>query len=519
MALPKVYWIIGFAGAVLLVVGVWLLAGWGGVRTTRAVSDIGSVALGLFAVTCVGMAARSSRGRDRVAWICLTIGLIGWFVGDVIWGHYEQWGRVNGPIPSVADGGYLVFPVAACLALVLFPIGYRGQSQTRLVLDGLIVAGSLFLVSWVSVLHAVFAAHSVSHFALGLALAYPVSDLVLITVAVLVLARTHTGQRATMTLLTAGIALIALSDSAFVYLLAHNDYVSGSAIDLGWLAGLLLLGVAALVRVPNLEADLEAARVPSRVALWLPNVPLLLAGVVGTVYLLPSPGSIPVLGVALLLVSAVLVRQFLVVGENRRLLVMVADQALRDPLTGLANRTLFHDRLTHALKSRNRDPRALAVLLLDLNDFKLVNDSLGHQAGDALLIGVADRILGCLRTSDTVGRLGGDEFAILIERDDSPSVVANRVIDTFDEPFTIDGQQLLIRPSVGLAIASAEIPDVSADGLLKQADVAMYSAKRAAAGGVHTFTPGMQMINSKELDRPREQSGTADRAAEASAAS
>lgn len=113
------------------------------------------------------------------------------------------------------------------------------------------------------------------------------------------------------------------------------------------------------------------------------------------------------LGVALLLVSAVLVRQFLVVGENRRLLVMVADQALRDPLTGLANRALFHDRLTHALQSRNRDPRALAVLLLDLDDFKLVNDSLGHQAGDALLIGVAERILGCLRISDTVGRGAG----------------------------------------------------------------------------------------------------------------
>ncbi len=519
MALPKVHWITGFAGVALVVIGVWLLAGWGGVETTRAVSDVGCVAFGLFAVTCAGVAAWSGRGRDRGAWICLMIGLAGWFVGDAIWGHYEQWGRMNGPFPSVADGAYLVFPVGACLALVLFPIGYAGQSQTRLVLDGLIVAGSLFLVSWVSVLRAVFTAHSVSHFALGLALAYPVSDLVLITVAVLVLARTHTGQRATMTLLTAGIALIALSDSAFVYLIAHNDYVSGSAIDLGWLAGLLLLGVAALVRVPTLETDLGAARVPPRVALWLPYVPLLLASVVGTVYLLPRPGSAPVLGVGLLLVSAVLVRQFLVVGENRRLLVMVADQALHDPLTGLANRTLFHDRLTHALQSRNRDPRALAVLLLDLDDFKLVNDSLGHQAGDALLIGVAERILGCLRTSDTVARLGGDEFAILIEGGaDSPSVVANRVIDIFDEPFTIDGQELLIRPSVGLAVAAAEDPGVSADGLLKQADVAMYSAKRAAAGGVHTFTPDMQLINIKELDLPREQNGTAGSTETASAA-
>jgi len=509
LALPKVYWITGFAGVALVVIGVWLLAGWGGVQTTRAVSDLGSVAFGLFAVTCAGAAAWSGRGRTRAAWLCLMIGLAGWFIGDAIWGHYEQWGRVQGPFPSVADGAYLVFPVAACLALLLFPIGYPGQSQSRLVLDGLIVAGSLFLVSWASVLHAVFAAHSVDHFALGLALAYPVSDLVLITVAVLVLARTPAGQRAAMTLLTAGIALLALSDSAFVYLIAHNDYVSGSAIDLGWLAGLLLLGVAALVEVPNLETHLGAARVPTWVELWLPYVPLLLATVVGTVYLLPSPGSAPVLGVALLLVSAVLVRQFLVVGENRRLLVMVADQALRDPLTGLANRAWFHDRLTHALQSRNRDPRALAVLVLDLDEFKRVNDSLGHQAGDALLIGVGERILGCLRTGDRVGRLGGDEFAILIEGADPPSVVANRVIDIFDEPFTIDGRELLIRPSVGLAVASAEDPGVTADALLNQADVAMYSAKCAAAGGVHKFTPDMRMSDVKELDLRRKQSGTA----------
>ncbi len=512
MALPKVFWITGFAGAALVVVGVWLFAGWGGVETTRAVSDVGSVAFGLFAVACAGVAAWSGRGRDRAAWICLMMGLAGWFVGDAIWGHYEQWGREQGPFPSMADGAYLVFPVGACLALVLLPIGYRGQSHTRLVLDGLIVAGSLFLVSWVSVLHAVFTVHGVSHFAMGLALAYPVSDLVLITVVVLVLARARAGQRARMTLLTVGVALIALSDSAFVYLILHNDYVSGSVIDLGWLAGLLLLGVAALLRVPHLETGLGAARVPPRVALWLPYVPLLLASVVGTVYLLPSPGSAPVLGVALLLVSAVLVRQFLVVEENRRLLVMVADQALRDPLTGLANRALFHDRLTHALQSRNRDTTALAVLSLDLDDFKLVNDSLGHQAGDALLIGIAERILGCLRTSDTVSRLGGDEFAILIEGGaDSPSVVANRVIDIFDEPFTIDGQELTIRPSVGLAVASAEDPGVSADGLLKQADVAMYSAKRAAAGDVHTFAPDMQLMDMKGLDLLRQQNGTTSR--------
>jgi len=120
------------------------------------------------------------------------------------------------------------------------------------------------------------------------------------------------------------------------------------------------------------------------------------------------------------------------------------------------------------------------VLSLDLDEFKLVNDSLGHPAGDALLIGVAERLLGCVRTGDTVARLGGDEFAILIESGGLPAgLVAYRVVASFDEPFVIDGQELLIRSSVGLAVASADDPDISADALLKQADVAMYSAKRA----------------------------------------
>jgi predicted signal transduction protein with EAL and GGDEF domain len=110
-----------------------------------------------------------------------------------------------------------------------------------------------------------------------------------------------------------------------------------------------------------------------------------------------------------LLVIIVLTRQFIVVAKIRRLLVMAADQALRDPLTGLANRALFHDRLTHAMQLHQRDNQSVAVLSLDLDDFKMVNDNLGHPAGDALLVLAAERILGCVRAGDTVARLGGDE--------------------------------------------------------------------------------------------------------------
>ena len=200
-----------------------------------------------------------------------------------------------------------------------------------------------------------------------------------------------------------------------------------------------------------------------------------------------------------LLVIAVLVRHFIVVSKMRQLLLMAADQALRDPLTGLANRALFHDRLTHAMQLHQRDNQSVAVLSLDLDDFKMDNDNLGHPAGDALLVLAAERILGCVRASDTVARLGGDEFAVLLEgRAEDSHLVAHRVVQAFDAPFLIDGHDLLVRPSVGLAVASDRGADASADALLKQADVAMYSAKRSRTSGVHSFTPDMYLVDPDE---------------------
>jgi diguanylate cyclase (GGDEF)-like protein len=203
--------------------------------------------------------------------------------------------------------------------------------------------------------------------------------------------------------------------------------------------------------------------------------------------------------ILVLLVVVVLARHFIVVGKIRRLLVMAADQALRDPLTGLANRALFHDRLTHAMQLHQRDSQSVAVLSLDLDDFKMVNDNLGHPAGDALLVLAAERIVGCVRASDTVARLGGDEFAVLLEgRATDSHLVAHRVVQAFDAPFLIDGHDLLVRPSVGLALASDKGADASADALLKQADVAMYSAKRSRTSGVHRFTPDMYLVDPSE---------------------
>ena len=506
----SVGWIAGAATAIAIGFAAWLIGGWGGEATVQAVDDLGMVVFSLFAAVCSGLAAFASHGRQRGAWICFTIAAGGWMVGSALWAYYELWADVA-PFPSLADAGYLTFPLAVCLGLVLFPVGYTGQSQSRLVLDGLIFAGALFVVAWVLVLRTIYEGGGASRFAVGLSLAYPVTDLVIITVAVMVLARARTGQRTALTTLMAGIVFMALSDSAFAYLTAHGTYNSGSHVDLGWAAGLLLIGVAALISYAAAPTtDAPTTQVPSWVSVWLPYVPALLAAVVCVPAFMPVAGLGPIILASMLLIAAVLARQFIVVGENRRLLATVADQALHDPLTGLANRALFNDRLTHAVQLHQRDQQSVAVLSLDLDDFKLVNDSMGHPAGDALLVLIAERLLGCVRTSDTVARLGGDEFAVLMEgKPEHARLIAHRVVQAFDDTFAIDGHDLLIRPSVGLAVAAADESEISADALLKQADVAMYSAKRSRSGGVHTFTPEMHLIEPNELDLSADANGAA----------
>jgi diguanylate cyclase (GGDEF)-like protein/PAS domain S-box-containing protein len=157
--------------------------------------------------------------------------------------------------------------------------------------------------------------------------------------------------------------------------------------------------------------------------------------------------------------------------------------ALHDPLTGLPNRLLFTDRVRHALSNLERTDGQLAVLFIDLDGFKAVNDTFGHAAGDQLLITVADRIRGCLRPADSAARLGGDEFAILIpdlaDRTDAEQI-AQRLLTQLRRPVSADAQVAMVGASIGIASGTAA---TTAHQILLLADQAMYAAKRAGKNG------------------------------------
>ena len=185
---------------------------------------------------------------------------------------------------------------------------------------------------------------------------------------------------------------------------------------------------------------------------------------------------------------------------NLKLREELAHQAFHDPLTHLANRALLTDRLQHALTRTARSQAPVALLLLDVDGFKTVNDSLGHLAGDQVLCEVATRLRGCLRESDTAARLGGDEFAVLVEEIDhdaaDPGVtvesarsVARRILDALSAPIYLSSTEVFVSASIGIAIGSAAD---SVEELLSQADAAMYAAKRSGKSRYNVFEPQLR---------------------------
>jgi diguanylate cyclase len=502
------------ATAATLMVGafaLFLLVGAASEHTVLVVNNLLQTVSALVAgLVCALVAWRGSTGR-RSGWFAMAVALVGWGAGQAYWSWSEIIAKAETPFPSIADVGFLVFPLAAAAGVVSFQRGTSfGRARLRAVSDGLIVASALFILSWAIVLGPVYATGGDSSFAFVVALAYPIGDLLVMALVLLLLSRLA-GNRGPMLILSAGLLAMVIADSGFAYLSTSGNYHTGSIIDVGWVAAFLLCAVAAVADTAGAHRTHEFAGV-TRVALYLPILPFVGGGVVIAIKAWGSNFDHVLIVTGLLLLGLVALRQTLVLSENSQLVEVVNQreeelrhQAFHDPLTGLANRLLFRDRVEHAanLRPLNND-HELTVLFLDLDDFKLVNDRLGHAAGDRLLVDVAERLRACLRKGDTVARLGGDEFAVLLQDDfEGPDALGRRVVDAMEMPFQLGASRAQITASVGVArLPVASDAAAISDRLLQSADVAMYAAKRTHKGSYVVWEPSMFMDATPHLAHP-----------------
>ena len=456
-------------------------------------------------IACWRTSTHTSR-RMRWSWAAAALGCAAWAAGEVFYSTAEIINGEPGPGPALADLGFILFPAGAIAALLYFPPSGSGRALARSLLDGCALLAALIAVARPAVeanIHENFQSHPATTLELVKIYSYPALDIVVIALVFYRVSR-PTRHRLPLLLLATGIALIALADTA-------DALTDGWLSDIGFIGGFLVLAYAGTAAGRLLEADRAAGASPppsqTPGATMLPYLPLVVAIVVTSVRTMSgeaiSPLEPSVIAVA---IAAVLLRQYLTVQENRGLLLEVGEredqlrrQAFEDQLTGLANRALFTDRVAHALHLHRRDLRPLGLLFCDLDDFKAVNDTLGHAAGDQLLVRVAERLRGALREGDTLARFGGDEFAVLLEDGSEPTGVATRIIDALRAPFTINGMVLNVGISVGVTDLDGTQPIPTLDGLLAHADVAMYSAKHAGKGQLALYDASMVLPAATDL--------------------
>ncbi|MBP2328335.1 diguanylate cyclase (GGDEF)-like protein [Kibdelosporangium banguiense] len=483
------------------------LALWGD-RLALWVDDAMQLGTGLSAVVCGWLVARRVNGPQRWWRVLIAVGMFGWSCGQCIWSWYQLVENKGLPSPSLADVGYLSFPVFALPALFVLAKArrQRGTRPTQwtthfgmaVVLDGLVVTGSLFILVWTAALGTVVQASAPDALAWAVAIAYPLSDLVVVVVAVLLVVfdRVERPYRANLLLLAAGIVALACSDSIFAYLVSIGAESMKPWSDAGFVLGPLLIAYA-LLAVPreNEREDTEPGGV-DWLQLILPYLPVMAVTLVIASQLLFGEGPDWVeVSLSALVIFLVLARQLLSLLDNRLLLRRVYEgqrqlryQAFHDPLTGLANRALFADRLDHAVADGSRRP--LVLIFVDLDDFKEVNDRFGHAGGDALLHAVGQRLQDCVRSTGTVARLGGDEFAILLEGEpEAPQAVADRIRNALRRPFAVHGTLVNVRASMGVVVPDPSEPLISSDVLLGRADTSMYAGKRLGKDAVVVYRP------------------------------
>jgi diguanylate cyclase (GGDEF)-like protein len=437
-----------------------------------------------FAASLVA-ARRQPRGRRR-AWIVLSAGMGVYLAANIFF--YAPTTGVIGPLgfPSAADALFLSAYLLLGIGFLLVPRPKRPNgwnSNWGTIVDTLIITGGVAAASWDFLIEPTLLNGSVSLTVRLVSVSYPLIDLFLLAMASRLVLRE--GTRSTAGAFLAGFVLMQfIADSLYGVGQVAGTYRQGELLELMWVIGYAFFTVGALdPKVSTLaEPDAKDDPMPG----WPRQILMTASALIGPGFLIVrapaiEPNDLYVYGTITAVLFALAIGR--VGGYSRRL----EHQARHDDLTDLPNRVLLLTWLREAL-ARSRDRGTdIAVVFLDLDRFKAINDSFGHDVGDELLVAVARRLTHAVRTQDVVARLGGDEFVVCCEgpRDSiDGEEVSSRLVRALARPVVVRGRQTFVRSSMGIRIARA--PD-SAETVLRDADAAMYQAKSSGRGRVALF--------------------------------
>ena len=434
---------------------------------------IANTSLGLCGVLFLLRASLTK--HDRGAFISIGFGGLLYTAGNTAYVTYVQYLEPI-PFPNIADVGYLAIYPPLIVAVLLLGRSQVDGKQVAAWLDGLVGVLGVASVGSALVLHTTLENLSGDFGALAVGAAYPLGDLLLVSM--IVGAITVRGRRPDRQwiALAGGLTIFAFADITYLLRLSSNSYVMGTFLDALWIIGLAVLTLSAWQPAPR-QGDPEPVSGAGSLAVTIVSSVLAVAVLVAA-SAIEVPGYAIGLSTATLLVALL---RTVVAFHQLRHFVETRRQAATDDLTGLANRRAFTTSLDHILATKSPE-RQCAVLLVDLDRFKDVNDLFGHQMGDRLLQQIGQRLSPVLRQVDTIGRLGGDEFGILLPGADQDAAIqtGRRVRDALLVPFTVDDVLIRIGGSVGIALYPADAGN--AKDLYQCADVAMYAAKARHSG-------------------------------------
>jgi diguanylate cyclase (GGDEF)-like protein len=479
-----------------------------------AYKDVMYSVIGLASLLCMVAGVRMHRPADPLPWWAMAGSNVCFVAGDGVLNLYDLVLHRDAPFPSVADALYL-----AGYPLLLLAVLRLSRSESRVGLredriDAAIVSIGALTLSWHVLMGSYAHDSTISSFGKLVTMGYPIMDIGVLFIVVSGLL-SSTGRRPVDTLIGLAMASMMVADFGYDILVLHGAYQTGNLIDAGWLISYVLMGVAALH--PSVAVDPGARPPRGETRRRLPLVALagfigpgilLIAGLVGSELDVPVLASLSIVLLALVVLRVTwllsrLTNQTLQLRErthrlqdalNRQQLLEddLRYQSFHDGLTGLPNRALLHDRVEHALHAAARATGTVAVLFCDLDGFKTINDSLGHHAGDDLLIVVGKRLSSVVRAGDTVARLGGDDFAILMDDVSDPSValaVAERALSVLRRPIELSSHSISVSISIGIAFGDTT---KSSEQLLSEADAAMFEAKAAGKDRVQIFQDSMR---------------------------